>query len=148
MKNTTKLGKTGEQLVAQWLERQGWNILHSRWHCPWGEIDLIAQKKTVNTLIFVEVKTRSQGNWDADGLLAISLQKQEKICCSAEYFLSKYPELADLFCRFDVALVNYSRVKKSQNNQSINSSQIGNFLFWREYQFTLKKYIESAFYLD
>ena len=40
------IGELGEQLVAGWLQTQDWVILHHRWRCRWGEIDLIAQRDT------------------------------------------------------------------------------------------------------
>ncbi|MFN6570227.1 YraN family protein [Dendronalium sp. ChiSLP03b] len=36
-------GQLGEDLVAKWLESTGWVILHRRFACRWGEIDIIAQ---------------------------------------------------------------------------------------------------------
>lgn len=106
---TAQLGGWGEELVAQWLQTQGWKILHRRWHCRWGELDLIAlENPTVAqsaSLVFIEVKTRSRGNWDANGLMAISRQKQAKLWKTAEIFLAAQPQLAELPCRFDVALV-------------------------------------------
>lgn len=68
------IGVLGEELVAQWLQSTNWVILHRRWRCRWGEIDIIArqpaQEHTPHSspmLAFVEVKTRSRGNWDAGG---------------------------------------------------------------------------------
>ena len=97
------LGSQGEQFVIEFLQTQGWQILEHQWHCIWGEIDIIACDR--QWLIFVEVKTRSGGNWDHNGVLAITKSKQQKICVSALSYLSLFPELVNLDMRFDVALV-------------------------------------------
>lgn len=97
------IGVLGEDFIAQWLQSSDWKILHRRWRCRWGEIDIIATN--LDTLAFIEVKTRSAGSWDAGGLLAITPQKQAKLWKTAQNFLATYQELADYACRFDVALV-------------------------------------------
>lgn len=38
-----RIGIAGEDLVVNWLESQGWTILHRRWRYSRGEIDIIAQ---------------------------------------------------------------------------------------------------------
>lgn len=43
------IGVLGEDLVAQWLQSTSWMILHRRWRCRWGEIDIIARKEPENT---------------------------------------------------------------------------------------------------
>ncbi len=110
------IGVLGEELVAQWLKSTGWVIMHRRWRCRWGEIDIIARHSSP-LLVFVEVKTRSSGNWDAGGLLSITPQKQAKLWQTAQRFLATYPHLADYPCRFDVALVCYQRLSKRQRQE-------------------------------
>lgn len=146
----TEIGKLGEKLVAHWLEGQGWVILYQRWHCRWGEIDLIARAQSSGELVFVEVKTRSRGNWDAGGLLAITPQKQDKLCHSAALFLSEHPDLAEFPCRFDVALVLCRRSQVLSHKSSVEEFpltelRLGQPILWQGYQLTLENYLPSAF---
>jgi putative endonuclease len=104
-------GKQGEEVVAQWLIARGGKILHQRWRWKRGEIDLIALES--DTLLFIEVKTRNRSNWDADGLLAITPQKQARIVSTAQLFLLKHPHLSEQPCRFDVAIVRHQPINKS-----------------------------------
>ena len=200
LNSTPNVGELGEQLVAQWLQTQNWLILHHRWRCRWGEIDLIAQQvdgvcepqhslpnlethqppisvrttsgsiHTASSLAFVEVKTRSSGNWDADGRLAITRQKQAKLWRTAQLFLAEHPNLAHLPCRFDVALVSYQRISQGSrrvsqasvsppstdssslpvaidkgNGRQVPSIQLGQPLFRAGYRLILQDYIPSAF---
>ncbi|MEG3967792.1 YraN family protein [Microcoleus sp. T2B6] len=157
--NSRDIGTLGENLVAEWLQQQGWEILHRQWHCRWGEIDIIAlgrdEESAKNqvlpnhhspTLAFVEVKTRRRGNWDAGGMLAVSTTKQAKLWQTAEIFLSTHPDLANNSCRFDVALVrcepsqqNTKRILPPLTAANSQSAVAGN------YRLTLQEYIRSAF---
>ncbi|MEL7331006.1 MAG: YraN family protein [Cyanobacteria bacterium J06560_2] len=106
------LGKYGEQLVCQWLMTKHCQVIHQRWHSRFGEIDIIAKGQSgagalrTEVLAFIEVKTRSKGNWDANGLLAVTRAKQKKMRTTARYFLVRHPYLSDMPCRFDIALVS------------------------------------------
>lgn len=51
------IGLQGEQLARAYLEDKGYRIIVANWRHGRGEIDLIASFQ--ETLIFVEVKTRS-----------------------------------------------------------------------------------------
>jgi putative endonuclease len=168
MKND--IGSLGEELVAYWLQTQGWSILYRRWHCRWGELDIVAlQSQTRSSqvgdyiaqvaLAFVEVKTRSSGNWDTNGLLAITPQKQAKLWKTAQLFLAQHSALADLPCRFDVASVCCKQLPSSSTPLMSMSSQealqshlpislnLGEPVQLAGYQLTLQTYIESAFYV-
>lgn len=150
-------GTLAEALVAQWLVEQGWEILEKRWHCRMGELDLVAYRppnrpKAPANLAFVEVKARSSGNWDADGILAVNAQKQTKLWRSAQLFLATYPALADLPCSFDVALVHCRRITdlrvtgQTQPELQIPSPvELGKGVAIAGYLLTLKQYIPAAF---
>ena len=143
---TISLGELGEQLVAKWLQEQEYQILHYRWRSRWGEIDLIARQKSHPTLVFVEVKTRSDRNWDSKGLDAIAFRKQQKISQTSALFLAKNPQLAYYYCRFDVALVNYQQENSPNINRRQNAQK---FLMIEKFpqgdSLILEDYLENAF---
>jgi len=51
------LGKLGEELAVEFLQKKGFVVLETNWTFQKAEIDIIAQKD--NILAVVEVKTRS-----------------------------------------------------------------------------------------
>ncbi|NJK41928.1 MAG: YraN family protein [Acaryochloridaceae cyanobacterium SU_2_1] len=164
----TQAGIWGEQLVMHWLQQQGWSILACQWRCRWGEIDLIAQSlspskrdqrggPTPSSLAFVEVKTRRAHNWDADGLLAITPQKQAKLWKTAQLFLAKHPIWATLPCQFDVALVQCQPIATDNHRPEFEQTdlvlpphstiEMGRPILLPTVQLTLLDYLESAFTL-
>lgn len=145
-----KIGRLGEKVIGHWLQIQNYLLLEQNWHCTWGEIDLIVQDQVTKAIAFVEVKTRSRYNWDENGLLAVNLSKQQKLCQTAALFLAKHPQLAELPCRFDVALVSYKPLKDLVSNSTLNFEPatpvtIGQPIIIDRYQFTIENYLQSAF---
>ncbi len=55
-----EVGRIGESVAVQFLERKGFTILDRNYRKPWGEIDIIAEKAGI--VRFVEVKTLSREN--------------------------------------------------------------------------------------
>jgi putative endonuclease len=127
-----EIGRWGEVAVEEYLQGQGWQILHRRWHCRHGEIDLIARRD--RTVIFVEVKTRRRHGWDAGGLLAVDQRKQGKLLQSAQLFWAEYADADGLDCRFDLALVCYGK----------GGSGLYQLLYQGMY-FVVQEYITNAF---
>ncbi|MBF2008458.1 MAG: YraN family protein [Chlorogloeopsis fritschii C42_A2020_084] len=162
--NYPDIGNAGEDLVAQWLQSQGWVILYRRWRCRWGEIDIIAQhdgveqedKGNVNEklstssttpspkLAFVEVKTRSSGNWDSGGRSAIAPPKQLKLWRTAQMFLAKYPDKADYLCQFDVAIVYCQRISIESPTVKVIDTTLASSSI-EKYKLILQEYICAAF---
>ena len=57
MADHNDLGKLGEELAVEFLEKNGYSILETNWTFQKAEVDIIAKKE--NILAVVEVKTRS-----------------------------------------------------------------------------------------
>jgi putative endonuclease len=51
-----RLGQFGEDVAANYLQRQGHTIVARGWRCRYGELDLITRDGA--ELVFVEVRTR------------------------------------------------------------------------------------------
>lgn len=93
-----ELGRRGEDAVARFLERRGYQIIERNWVCPAGEADIIARDQ--ECLVFVEVKTRSsvdQG-FPSEAVDERKRTRYEKI---AAYYLREFAEV-DIPVRFDV----------------------------------------------
>ncbi len=93
-----ELGKAGEEAALRYLKRKRYKILDKGFRLFRGEIDIIARDKS--TLVFVEVKTRSQEKFGLPEE-AVTPAKQNQIRKIAEGFLVKN-NMEDVECRFDV----------------------------------------------
>ena len=95
------LGKTGEDSASRFLAQQGYRILERNFSIPSGEIDLIALDR--DTLVFVEVKTRTSDAYGAPEL-AVDSRKQARMTKAALAYL-KSRKLHQMPCRFDVVAI-------------------------------------------
>ncbi len=93
-----EIGDFGERESRKWLEMQGYKTIHEKFTSPFGEIDLIMKKE--NTVVFIEVKTRTSLAYGTPGE-SITQKKKEHMKKTALYFLSRYEEQPKTV-RFDV----------------------------------------------
>ena len=98
------IGRTGEDIAADLLKKNGYKILVRNYKIKTGEIDIIAKDKDV--ICFIEVKTRHS---DRYGLPqeAVIRSKQRQIAKCALVFL-KQNNLLGSKARFDVVSVIYA----------------------------------------
>ena len=99
------LGKTGEDLACEELERRGYAILARRYRRRGGELDIIAREG--NTMVFVEVKTRG-GRAFGGGADAVTPLKRRRMTQMALDYMARQ-HLADCPCRFDVVSIRFDR---------------------------------------
>lgn len=71
------LGRRGEQLAAEHLERLGFAILERNFRTRWGELDLVAFDG--RALVFCEVKTRRAPFRQGSPLEAVSAHKRAQL---------------------------------------------------------------------
>ena len=82
---TTTIGNHGEQIAAEAMIRQGYEIIDRNWKTKWAEIDIVAQKDGI--MHFAEVKFRSSTN-QGDGFDYITDQKLMQMQRAAELWVS------------------------------------------------------------
>ncbi|MFA5075320.1 MAG: YraN family protein [Candidatus Babeliales bacterium] len=94
------LGKLGENIISDYLVKNGFKILTKNFTTKFGEIDLIAQKDL--TIAFIEVKTRKKAYFPISTV--VTYPKQKKMIKTAKCFIQKF-NIIDKILRFDVATV-------------------------------------------
>ena len=95
-----ELGAWGEEIAADYLQRQGYQILERDWKSGHRDLDLIAMDN--DTLVFVEVKTRRDRIF-TDPEMAVDYQKIRNLQQAANHYV-KYKH-TDNDIRFDLITV-------------------------------------------
>ncbi|MFM2269514.1 MAG: hypothetical protein RL757_2955 [Bacteroidota bacterium] len=106
-KQTQQLGQDGEQAATDFLTQNGLAILARNWRFGRAEIDIIAQQAD-QTLVFVEVKTRSDNTFAAPQD-AVSMKKQALTIKAAFAYMRDVGH--EWKFRFDIIAV----IKKEEN---------------------------------
>lgn len=101
MAEHNELGKLGEELAVEFLQKNGYDILETNWLFQKAEIDIIAQKE--NILAIVEVKTRSTVDFGLPQDFVKPKKIQLLVKAVNEYVISN--EL-DVEVRFDIIAIH------------------------------------------
>ena len=94
-------GRRGERIACRFLLKQGFDVLARRYRSRSGELDIIAYEG--DTLVFVEVKTRSSREF-GEPWEFVDWQKQQILRRAAEDFIAEH-DLGHYTYRFDIVSV-------------------------------------------
>ncbi len=92
------IGKWGEDVAANLLTQKGYRILERNWHIGHLEVDIIAQED--DTVIFVEVKTRTTTFGDKLPEEYVDKEKETNVCKAAGVYIKQHR--IDGNVRFDI----------------------------------------------
>lgn len=102
------LGREGERLALEHLERRGYRLVARNHRTRHGELDLVVSDE--HTIVFVEVKARRASARAGTALDAVSAAKRHQVRRMARAWLAETPDrphARDL--RFDVVGVTFDR---------------------------------------
>ena len=118
-------GTLGEDAARDFLKAAGLKFLTANYACKEGEIDLIFRDR--ETLVFVEVKTRTEGGWTRPGKAVDDRKKRALIRTANEYLkLLKNPLVAYRYDVVEVLLVDGAVSEVRHNVNSFNSTMVRN----------------------
>lgn len=139
--NTSEIGRIGEELAAEFLQKNGYRLVLANFKVPIGrnsrgvavsgEIDLIALDESI--LCFIEVKTRSSDAF-ASPLSAVDLRKQRQITRTARVY-RKIFQLQTKKFRYDVISIVLGKNNEPQIKFVKN--------FWNEGKFRKKVWMDE-----
>lgn len=113
-----KLGRQGEQIAAVYLQRLGYVIIEHNWHCPLGEVDIVARDG--ECWVFVEVRTWRPGLYGTPEA-SITPRKQVKMLDVAQSYLQS-AGLDDVEWRIDVVAIEMDSTAQVKRLNHIRSA--------------------------
>ncbi len=100
MKDRPSLGRRGEELAVEHLQRAGYTILDRNVRTRYGEIDVIARQGSC--IVFVEVRTVSSGLMQPEE--SVTRRKQRRVAALSQAYLAQRG-LSDSDWRADVIAI-------------------------------------------
>ena len=96
-------GRRAEDVAAEFLRGEGFEVLERNYRRRLGELDLIARRDGV--LVIAEVRTRASPAFGG-AAASVGRRKQRRIIRTAAQLLQQHADLARLPVRFDVIIVS------------------------------------------
>jgi len=128
MPSTRSKGNYYEDLAVEHLRNKNLSIIDRNWYASrYGEIDIVCQYKDL--IIFVEVKGRKSMTPLHDGLNSITPQKANKLWRSMQLYLQQKPDLVEKDIRFDLVIVQESRIDDSLKIEHLEGVELADLLF-------------------
>lgn len=124
---SSKLGELGEKIAAAAYRKRGFtvvgaNMVNARGK-RWGELDLIV--KDENTIIFVEVKTRSKPDSRfGSSREAVSVYKSRRLLKTVKLFLVRNLQYQSLRPQIDICLVMPRNLDNSRFSVTILANAV------------------------
>ncbi len=99
-----RLGRRGELVAKDFLLKKGLSFVKSNYRFERAEIDLIFEDLKEKTLVFIEVKTRTNKNF-GEPEESVTPLKMEQIRKAAMGFVTEHEEFDQFFLRLDVITI-------------------------------------------
>ncbi|HSX40123.1 MAG TPA: YraN family protein [Candidatus Saccharimonadales bacterium] len=109
----------GEDIATKYLQKSGYKIIERNFRKGYGEIDIVAVKD--NTLVFIEVKTRTSNKFGTPGE-AITYWKLKSLIKTAQFYKMTHRNLPEAL-RIDavsVKLLSNNEVEDIEHIQNIS----------------------------
>jgi putative endonuclease len=95
-----RTGLSAESRAAAYFLAKGYRLLARRFRTAYGEIDIVARRRSL--IAFIEVKARASLD---EAAFAVTPRQQSRIINAAQAWLVAHPEHAEFELRFDVILI-------------------------------------------
>jgi len=95
-------GKEGEEMAADYLKKQGYQVIDQNNSTKFGELDIIASKNDI--LVFVEVKYKQSEDYGTPEEM-IGKSKLVQVKRTADLYLLNNPNVAKSFNRYQIDAV-------------------------------------------
>jgi putative endonuclease len=103
-------GTLGENLATSYLEKQGYRLITRNFHNRFGEIDLIALTPDKQTIVFIEVKTKTSNHFGSPEDM-ITQHKLQQVYRTSQIYLQSNTRYKNMSPRIDIITITLTPEK-------------------------------------